>query len=336
MKESPQTNSYTSLKKEISQLLIAGREQAGRAVNTILVQTYWQIGRHIVEFEQGGEAKSEYGSNLLDRLSRDLTLEFGKGFSRSNLFQIRSLYINFPKIQTLSGQLSWSHYCEILKSDNELEINFYTKQCEKENWSVRELKRQMKSMLFHRLALSKEKDEILQLSQKGAEFQHPKDLIKDPYVFEFLGLQNQSTYSEGELETQLIQNLQGFLLELGKGFAFIGQQYRISLANRHFYVDLVFYHRILKCFVLIDLKRGEIDHQDIGQMNLYLNYFRKEENVEGDNPPIGIVLGAYKDHILVEYATDNINNQLFVSKYQLYLPNKEELAKELERHLTNN
>jgi len=321
------------LKNEISQLLIAGREKAGRAVNTILVQTYWQIGRHIVEYEQGGEVKSEYGSNLLDLLSRDLTLEFGKGFSRSNLFQIRNLDINFPKIQTLSGQLSWSHYCEILKSDNSLEISFYTKQCEKENWSVRELKRQMKSMLFHRLALSKDKNEILQLSQKGAELQHPKDLIKDPYVFEFLGLQNQITYKEGELETPLIQNLQDFLLELGKGFAFIGQQYRISLAIRHFYVDLVFYHRILKCFVLIDLKRGEIDHQDIGQMNIYLNYFRKEENVEGDNPPIGIVLGAYKDHILVEYATDNINNQLFVSKYQLYLPNKEELAKELERHL---
>lgn len=155
MKKSPQTNSYSSLKKEISQLLIAGREQAGRAVNTILVQTYWQIGRHIVEFEQGGEAKSEYGSNLLDRLSRDLTLEFGKGFSRSNLFQIRNLYINFPKIQTLSGQLSWSHYCEILKSDNELEISFYTKPCEKEKWSVRELKRQMKSMLFHRLKSKK-------------------------------------------------------------------------------------------------------------------------------------------------------------------------------------
>jgi predicted nuclease of restriction endonuclease-like (RecB) superfamily len=336
MKRSPQTNSYSSLKKEISQLLIAGREQAGRAVNTILVQTYWQIGRHIVEFEQGGEAKSEYGSNLLDRLSRDLTLEFGKGFSRSNLVYMRKLFISFPISETLSHKLSWSHYFEILKSDEPLEISFYVKQCEIENWSVRELKRQMKSMLFHRLALSKEKDDILQLSQKGAELQHPKDLIKDPYVFEFLGLQNQPTYSEDELETQLIQNLQGFLLELGKGFAFIGQQYRISLANRHFYVDLVFYHRILKCFVLIDLKRGEIDHQDIGQMNLYLNYFRKEENVEGDNPPIGIVLGAYKDHILVEYATDNINNQLFVSKYQLYLPNKEELAKELERHLTNN
>ncbi|GMQ26542.1 PDDEXK nuclease domain-containing protein [Algoriphagus sp. oki45] len=331
---------YSNLKSEISQLLKAGREQAGRAVNSILVQTYWHIGRHIVEFEQGGEAKSEYGANLLDRLSLDLTMEFGKGFSRSNLFQIRTFYSKFQKVQTLSGQLSWSHYCELIKAENELEISFYTKQCEKENWSVRELKRQMKSMLlmksmlFHRLALSKAKEDILHLSQKGAELQQAKDLIKDPYVFEFLGLKNQTNYTEGELETELIKNLQSFLLELGKGFAFIGQQYRISLANRHFYVDLVFYHRILKCFVLIDLKSGEIDHQDIGQMNLYLNYFRKEENVEGDNPPIGIVLGAFKDHILVEYATENISNQLFVSKYQLYLPEKEELAHELERLLT--
>ncbi|GMQ31645.1 PDDEXK nuclease domain-containing protein [Algoriphagus confluentis] len=325
---------YSHLKSEISQLLKAGREQAGRAVNSILVQTYWHIGRHIVEFEQGGEAKSEYGSNLLDRLSRDLTLEFGKGFSRSNLVYMRKFFLSFPISETLSHKLSWSHYFEILKSDEALEISFYSKQCEKENWSVRELKRQMKSMLFHRLALSKAKEDILHLSQKGAELQQAKDLIKDPYVFEFLGLKSQTNYTEGELETELIKNLQSFLLELGKGFAFIGKQYRISLANRHFYVDLVFYHRILKCFVLIDLKRGEIDHQDIGQMNLYLNYFRKEENVEGDNPPIGIVLGAFKDHILVEYATENISNQLFVSKYQLYLPEKEELAHELERLLT--
>ncbi|GAA0878310.1 PDDEXK nuclease domain-containing protein [Algoriphagus jejuensis] len=334
MNPQPNKSDYQSLKNEIGALLEAGREQAGRAINTILVQTYWQIGRHIVEFEQGGEAKAEYGSNLLDRLSKDLSLEFGKGFGRSNLFYMRKLYVSSQNSGTLSHKLAWSHYYEILKSDEPLEIGFYAKQCEKENWSVRELKRQMKSMLFHRLALSKDKESILQLSQKGSELQEPKDLIKDPYIFEFLGLKSVTNYTENELETNLIQNLLDFLLELGKGFAFIGQQYRISLANRHFYVDLVFYHRILKCFVLIDLKRGEIDHQDIGQMNLYLNYFRKEENTEGDNPPIGIVLGAYKDQILVEYATENISNQLFVSKYQLYLPEKKELAHELEKLLS--
>jgi predicted nuclease of restriction endonuclease-like (RecB) superfamily len=182
------------------------------------------------------------------------------------------------------------------------------------------------------MALSKDKKDIVEIANKGIEIQNPQDIIKDPYIFEFLGIKHEN-YLEGELETKLIKNLEDFLLELGKGFAFIGRQYKITLSNRHFFVDLVFYHRILKCFVLIDLKRGEIEHNDIGQMNLYLNYFAKEMNVENDNPPIGIVLGAYKDDILIEYATDNISNQLFVSKYQLYLPNKEELSHELKKVL---
>lgn len=333
MKKSLLKTEYQSLKIQIGELLREGRKQAARAINTVLVQTYWHIGKHIVEFEQGGKEKSDYGSELLDRLSRDLTLEFGKGFSRSNLFQVRQFYNKFPKIQTLSGQLSWSHYSEILKAEDDLEISFYSKQCEKENWSVRELKRQMKSLLFQRLALSHDKKGVLALSAKGREIEKPEDIIKDPYVFEFLGIPQHHKPLEGEIEEKLIQNLEQFLLELGKGFAFIGRQYKISLSNRHFYVDLVFYHRILKCFVLIDLKRGEIEHNDIGQMNLYLNYFAKEENVTGDNPPIGIVLGAYKDHILVEYALEGITNQLFVSKYQLYLPNKEQLVAELEKVL---
>lgn len=326
-------NEYRSLKNGIGELLTRGREQAARTINTILVETYWHIGRHIVEFEQSGKEKAEYGTELLDRLSKDLTLEFGKGFSRSNLVYIRKFYLSFPKSETMSHQLSWSHYFEILKADNDLERSFYLKECEKENWSVRELKRQMKSMLFHRLALSKDKKGVLELAEKGAEIKTSADIIKDPYVFEFLGIPHQKIV-ESELETRLIQNLEQFLLELGKGFTFVGRQYKITLSNRHFYVDLVFYHRILKCFVLIDLKSGEIEHYDIGQMNLYLNYFAKEENVEDDNPPIGIVLGAYKDQILVEYATENITNQLFVSKYELYLPNKKLLASELEKVLS--
>lgn len=324
---------YEQLKLQIGELLKQGRVQAGRAVNTILLQTYWQIGRYIVEFEQKGKEKAEYGIELIDRLSKDITFEYGKGFSRSNLKSIRKLYLSFQKSQTLSDKLNWSHYVEIIKADSELEIGFYTKQCEKENWSVRELKRQMKSMLFHRLALSKDKKGVLNLSQKGLEIQQPSDIIKDPYVLEFLNIPQNYRYLEGELEDKIIQNLQKFLLELGKGFAFVGRQYKISIGGRHFFVDLVFYHRILKCFVLIDLKRGEIDHNDIGQMNLYLNYFRKEESTEGDNEPIGIVLGAYKDHILVEYATENITNQLFVSKYKLYLPDKKTLVGELEKLL---
>lgn len=343
----PDRSNYSELVTEIGTLLAKGREQVAQSVNTILVQTYWLIGRHIVDFEQGGKEKAVYGSNLLDQLSKDLTILYGKGFGRSNLFSIRQFYVCFSKIQTVSGQLpdqqfelpafklSWSHYVEILKSENELEIGFYVKQAEKENWSVRELKRQMKSMLFHRLALSKDKKGVLELAQKGHEIQRATDIIKDPFVLEFLNIPQSHQYLEGELEEKLISNLQSFLLELGKGFAFIGRQYRISLGGKHFFVDLVFYHRILKCFVLIDLKRGEVNHQDVGQMNLYLNYFRKEENTEGDQEPIGIVLGAYKDHILVEYATENISNQLFVSKYQLYLPEKEQLERELGRLLDN-
>ena len=329
-------NNYQSLKEQIKSLLTAGRQKALASVNAILVQTYWHIGKYIVEFEQKGEAKAEYGKELLTRLSKDLTVEYGKGFSRSNLFQIRNFYLKFPKIQTLSEQLSWSHYVELIKADSDLELNFYLKQCERENWSVRELKRQMKSMLFHRLALSKDKKGVLELSAKGNDVEVAQDVVKDPYVFEFLGIEQDYRYLEGELEEKLIQNLEKFLLELGKGFAFIGRQYKINIGSRHFFVDLVFYHRILKCFVLIDLKRGEIEHNDIGQMNLYLNYFKKEENTEGDNEPIGIVLGAYKDRILVEYATQNINNQLFVSKYQLYLPEKEKLIEELNKILDKN
>ena len=329
----PDTHPYQTLIQQIGQLLKTGRAKAANAVNQTLVETYWQIGRHIVEFEQEGSEKATYGKALLDTLSKDLSQTYGKGFSRSNLFQIRQFYICFPKVQTLSGQLSWSHYVELIKAEDKLERSFYLNQCERENWSVRALKRQMKSSLFQRIALSKDKQGVWEIAQKGLDVQNPQDILRDPYVFEFLGIPQQERYLEGELEKRLIQNLEIFLLELGKGFAFIGRQYRISIGNRHFYVDLVFYHRILKCFVLIDLKRGEIGHEDIGQMNLYLNYFRKEENVEGDQEPIGIVLGAYKDHILMEYATEHVNNHLFVSKYQLYLPDKKQLTQELEKLL---
>jgi predicted nuclease of restriction endonuclease-like (RecB) superfamily len=343
-KSSQNSSYYNTLISQIGSLLQKGRTQASYAVNEILVQTYWQIGKHIVEFEQGGEIKAEYGDKLLLRLSKDLTLAYGKGFSRTNLGYMRKFYNAFQICETLSRKfkkpilsikLSWSHYFEILKADNELEISFYTRQCEKENWSVRELKRQMKSMLFHRLALSKDKAGVLAIAEKGTEVQKPEDIIKEHFVFEFLGVSQQERYLEGELEERLTKNLEAFLLELGKGFAFVKRQYRIHVSNRNFSVDLVFYNISLKCYVLIDLKRGEVEHSDIGQMNFYLNYFRKEINTGTDNEPIGIVLGAYKDKIMVEYAMDNINNKLFVSKYQLYLPNKEELEKELIRLIGN-
>ena len=217
-----------------------------------------------------------------------------------------------------------------------MERNFYYKECEQENWGVRELRRQMKSMLFQRLALSKDKEGVLKLSQQGQVIDNPEDVLKDPYVFEFTGLPELPVYQESDLEDALITNLSQFLLELGKGFTYVGRQQRINIGGRIFKVDLVFYHRILKCFVLIDLKRGEVQHEDIGQMNLYLNYYREEMNTEGDTEPIGIVLGAYEDKLMVKYATQNISNQLFVSRYQLYLPDREQLESEIVRILERN
>ena len=325
--------SYDQLISQIGNLLQSGRKQAVQAVNTILVQTYWHIGQHIVVFEQKGNERAEYGSQLFERLSKDLTLLYGKGFSRSNLLYMRKLYQCFPISETLSHLLTWSHYFEILKADNPLEISFYSKQCEHEKWSVRDLKRQMKSCLFERLALSKDKEGVLKLAKEGHIVETPDDLMKDPFILEFLNIPQQNQFLESELEEKIISNLQQFIMEMGKGFAFIGRQYRMSVGGKHFYLDLLFYHRILKCFVLVDLKRGEIDHLDVGQMNLYLNYFKKEEATEGDNEPIGIILGAKENHILVEYATDSITNKVLLRKYQLYLPDKKMLQNALEKLL---
>lgn len=324
---------YEHLVNEIGNALATARKKIATSANTILLHTYWQIGQYIVEYEQQGNVKAAYGAELINRLSSDLRVRYGKGFSRSNLFMIRQFYIRYPKIQSLSGLLSWSHYIELLKLDDPLELQFYTKQCEIEQWSVRELKRQRDSLLFHRLAVGKNKNEIIQMAHQGQEITTAEDIIRDPYVLEFTGLPEIPTPKEDDIEEALISNLQSFLLELGKGFAFIGRQYRISIAGRHLYVDLVFYHRILKCFVLIDLKRGEIQHEDIGQMNLYLNYFKNEENTEGDTEPIGIVLGSTKNKLMMEYALQGITNKLFAARYQLYLPKREELEHELHKVL---
>lgn len=266
---SPDT--YGALLSQIRETLTKGRQQAYQVVNTSLLKTYWEIGRYIVEFEQKGSEKAEYGSYLLDRLSRDLTAAHGTGFTRTNVIYIRKLFFQYPIGQTLSDQLTWSHYCELLAIENELERSFYEKQCIRERWSVRELKRQKRSALFHRLALSRDKEGVLRLAEEGQQIASPQDLVRDPYVLEFLQIPEQHRYSESELEERIIEQLQKFLLEMGKGFAFIGRQYRITLNNKHYRVDLVFYHRILKCFVLIDLKLDDVDHGDIGQMNLYLN-----------------------------------------------------------------
>ena len=333
--QTPDLNKYSYLVDRISETFIQGRNKATIAVNQHLVETYWKIGEYIVEFEQEGKERAEYGKSLIDNLATDLSIKLGKGFSRSNLIYMRLFYLEFPISEKPSHLLSWSHYVELLKISDKLERNFYFQQTINENWSIPELKRQKKTSLFLRLAASKDKVGILELARQGQLIQKPADMIREPYVLDFLQIPEPYHLSETELEGLLIANLQHFLLELGKGFAFIGRQYRITLGNRPHYIDLVFYHRILKCFVLIDLKKDEAKYEDVGQMNMYLGYFENEENTPGDNPPIGIVLAKEKDELLVKYALHNVSSQLFVSKYQMYLPDKLTLQTKLEEIIHN-
>ncbi|TAN11262.1 MAG: DUF1016 domain-containing protein [Chitinophagaceae bacterium] len=277
-----------------------------------------------------GKEKAEYGSSLLTNLSKDLKTKYGRGFSKSNIYLCRLFYSKYPKFQTVSGKLSWSHYAELLTISDDLARSFYEKQSIKENWSFREMKRQIDSALFQRLALSKDKKGVLALAEKGHELIVVKDAIKDPYVFEFLELPKDKVLKERGLEKKLVDNLQKFLLELGKGFSFVARQFKITVDNEHNFVDLVFYHRILKCFVIIDLKTRKVKHQDIGQMNPYLNYFKEEENTEGDNEPIGIIIAADKHEFTVKYATGGLANKIFVSKYQLYLPDQKALENKVK------
>lgn len=313
---------YTKLIKDIGQSISKARTNAARAVNTELLKANWDIGRHIVEYEQDGSERAEYGSELLAKLSKDLTARFGKGFGRRNVLDMRRFYLTHEKWQTVSAKLSWSHYIELMSINDDEARQFYERQCIHENWSVRELEKHKESMLFERSRLGRKKRKVLQSVKKTLSVSTATDIIKDPYVLDFLKIENRKKISEKDLEQRIIDNLQLFLLELGKGFAFIARQYRISIRNNHFKIDLLFYHRILKCFVLIDLKTRKVKHGDIGQMNLYLNYFKTEENTEGDNEPIGIILSAEKDEVLVEYAMGGISNKIFVSQYQLYLPEK--------------
>ena len=311
----------------IEQTVTKAKEKLSTSVNNTITETYWQIGKYIVETEQDGKIKAAYGKKLLTTLSHELTLRLGKGYSRPNLNNMRKFYLKYPNCQTVSDKLSWSHICELIKIDDDLERSFYERQTVNENWSVRELQRQIDSALFLRLAVSRDKEGILSLAQRGIEVQKPEDVIKSTYTLEFLNLPESSQYTESDLEQRLIDNLQKFLLELGKGFTFVGRQYKITINNVHYNVDLVFYHRILKCFVLIDLKKDSARHEDIGQMNMYLGYFATEENMPDDNAPIGIIMSRNKDELLVEYATYGMDSNLFVSKYELYLPNREDLER---------
>lgn len=334
-------NKYVELLNSIGSSIEKGRNSALSLLNEQLLLTYWTVGKHIVEFEQNGKDRALYGEALISNLARDLKVKFGKGFSKSNLYLMRLFYVKYPKFQT-SGKfesvkkLSWSHYAELLTISDDLARSFYEKQAMEENWSFREMKRQIDSALFQRLALSKDKEGVLLLAKKGQEITTFQDVIRDPYVFEFLELPMNEIVKEKIFEKKLINHLQQFLLELGKGFSFVKRQFKITLDNQHNFIDLVFYHRILKCFVLIDLKTRKVKHQDVGQMNLYLNYFKEEENTEGDNEPIGIIIAADKHEYTVKYATGGLENKIFVSKYQLYLPDKKLLEEKVREIVETN
>jgi predicted nuclease of restriction endonuclease-like (RecB) superfamily len=317
---------------EIKELLHSAKNRVYQTINTTMTETYFEIGKRIVEEEQGGETRAEYGSALLKNLSSELMREFGKGYSEQNLKNMRQFYLVYQKRQTVSSEfkLSWSHYIFLTRIENINERNFYEIESIENSWSLRELKRQFDSGLFERLSLSSDKQKIKELSSQGQIIQKAQDLIKDPYILEFVGLPELSSYSESELEQKLIDKLEHFLLELGKGFTFVARQKRITIDEKHFKVDLVFYNRLLKSFVIIDLKIGELKHQDIGQMMMYVNYFDRYEKTEDENSTIGIILCKDKSKALVELTLPKDNNQIYASKYLTILPNKEEFKKLLE------
>jgi len=317
--------------QEIKELLYSAKNRVYQTINTTMTETYFQIGKRIVEEEQGGETRAEYGKSLLKLLSVQLINEFGKGFSVDNLENMRRFYLAFQKSETVSRkfELSWSHYIFLTRIENIDERNFYEIESIENSWSLRELKRQFDSGLFERLKLSSDKQKVKELSLNGQVIQTAQDLIKDPYILEFVGLPELSSYSESELEQKLIDKLEHFLLELGKGFTFVARQ-RITIDEKHFKVDLVFYNRLLKSFVVIDLKIGELKHQDIGQMMMYVNYFDRFEKTDDENSTIGIILCKDKSKALVELTLPKDNNQIYASKYLTILPNKEEFKKLLE------
>ena len=323
---------------EIRELLENARKNVAQQVNTQLLTTYWNIGRIIVEYEQQNQIRADYGKQTLRELSKELTREFGKGFSRSNLQNMRAFYLAYEKCQTVSGKLSWSHYCELLSITDENKRSFYEKESINSGWSVRELKRQIDSSLYERLRLSNgdaNKEKVLSLAQKGIEINQPADIIRDPYVFEFLGVPENKPILESDLEKALVVQIEKFLLELGRGFMFVGTQQRVTLNNTHYYVDMVFYNKILRAYVLIELKTKKLTPEAAGQLNMYLNYYAAEVNDPDDNPPIGIILCTEKDSIAAEYALGGLSNNIFASRYVLYMPDKEQLIAQVEAVLKN-
>ena len=322
--------------QEIHDLLHKARQNIISNINSTMTKTYFLIGKRIVEEEQDGNKRAEYGKNLIKILSEKLTKEFGKGFSETNLEQMRKFFKVYGIPQTLSEEfqfnLSWSHYLILMRIEDIDARKFYEIEAIENNWSLRELKRQVNSSLYERLVLSKDKEKVKELSVKGQIIEKAQDIIKDPYILEFLGLDEKSDYSENKLETEIINKLEMFLLELGKGFTFVGRQVRFTFDERHFRVDLVFYNRLLKCFVLIDLKIGEVTHQDLGQMQMYVNYYDRCVKLPDENDTIGIIICKDKNETLVKLTLPKDNNQIFASRYTTILPSLDEFKKIIEEY----
>ena len=332
---------------QVAQILHQAKIKVVQSINTTIVSTYYRIGQLIVEHEQNGHERAEYGKRILKELSDKLSLEFGKGFSEDNLSNMRKFYLIYqPEIsetlsrksdsekpQSFEFKLSWSHYLKLIRISNKEERKFYEIECAKNNWSLRELQRQYDAALYTRLALTRSPEEIRKLSVEGQVLEKAGDAIKDPYILEFIGLAENSDYSETELEQKLIDKLETFLLELGTGFTFVARQKRISFDEKHFYIDLVFYNRILRSFFLIDLKIGELRHQDIGQMQMYVNYYDREMKLADENKTIGLILCQDKSEAVVKYTLPEHNEQIFASKYQTVLPSNERLKALLEDNI---
>lgn len=322
-----------NLLESIKHIVFNAKKNVFQKVNHELILTYWLIGKEIVETEQKNNIDNQTSRQIILKLSKQLTNEIGKGFSRSNLFNMSKFYMEYPDVQSLTGHLTWTHICELLIIDDKDKRSFYEKESVSASWSIRELKRQINSSLYERLLLSQgkaNKEKVLELAQKGQALNKAEDVLKDPYVFEFLGIPENKPILEKDLETKLIRHIEDFLLELGKGFMFVGSQQRITINNTHYYVDMVFYNKILRCYILIELKTTKLSIADGGQLNTYLNYYKTEINEETDNPPIGIILCTEKDEITAEYILGGFENNVFASKYITILPNREKLIKEVE------
>ncbi len=313
----------------IREILATARAKAYSAINFAMVEAYWEIGKSIVE-KQGGNATAEYGSRLLEELSKQMTADFGKGFTVANLKNMRQFYLTFQNRYALRSELSWTHYRLIMRVEDEKARQFYVDECAKANWSTRQLERQINTFSYQRLLASHNDYAVVADTTAREQAKSPEDVIRDPYVLEFLGMEQSASFYESDLEQALIDHLQKFLLELGRGFSFVARQQHINFDGRHFHIDLVFYNYILKCFVLIDLKTGDLTHQDIGQMQMYVNYYTREKMNEGDNPPVGIILCSDKSDAVVKYTLPEDNNQIFASKYMLYIPSEEELKREIQ------